>query len=719
MYRFIFVFVCFWQGILCLAKNTTCPWDKYAKSIIDKMTVEEKISQLMNDASGIERLNILPYNWWNEALHGVARNGKATVFPQPINLASTFNCELLYEIGTAISDEARAKFNVAQKMGVHEMYAGLTFWSPNVNIFRDPRWGRGMETYGEDPYLSGCLGVKFVRGLQGENDHFLKSAACAKHFAVHSGPEALRHEFDAVVTDKDLFETYLPAFEALVKEGHVEAVMGAYNRVNGLSASAHPKLLIDILRGKWGFEGHVVSDCGAVTDIFAGHKLVDTEAEAAALAIKSGLNLECGSSFESLKEALDRGLLAEPDIDKALLPLIITRLKLGLIKSPYKNPYMEISDTVVCSNRHKFLALKAAEQGIVLLSNKNNTLPLRQDIKTLYVTGPFATDANVLLGNYYGVSSNLSTYLEGIASKVSLGTRLTFKPGILSVMPNVNPIDWASGESYGAEATIVFLGESNCTEGEEGDAIASSFKGDRPNLALPIHQIEYLRKLRKGKSKIITVVNCGGPFDVREIEELSDAIIWAGYPGQEGGDAVANILFGKVSPSGKLPVTFPTSVNVLPDFTDYSMKGRTYRYQKRGIAFPFGYGLTYSSVEYKNLEVLNLDQIGKKTVTLKIQITNKGNFGIEDTPQLYLVTPNAGIDMPSSSLIGFKKVALLPGETKEVLFEIKPYQLLMVNNNGEKELLRGEYQLIVSEAAPCKRSDELKLQKQVISFCIN
>lgn len=719
MYRYILLFYCFWQGILCLAQNTTYQWDKYAKSIINQMTIEEKISQLMNETPGIERLNILPYNWWNEALHGVARNGKSTVFPQPISLASTFNRELLHEISQAISDEARAKFNVAQKMGVYEMYAGLTFWSPNVNIFRDPRWGRGMETYGEDPYLSGCLGVEFVRGLQGDNESFLKTAACAKHFAVHSGPEALRHEFDATVTDKDLFETYLPAFEALVKEGHVEAVMGAYNRVNGFSASAHPRLLIDILRNKWGFKGHVVSDCGAVTDIFSGHKLVKTEAEAAALAIKSGLNLECGSSFDSLKEALDKGLLSEEDIDKALLPLIITRLKLGLIRSPYRNPYMEISDTVVCSNKHRALALKAAEQGIVLLTNKNNVLPLKTDIKTLYVTGPFATEANVLLGNYYGIPSNLSTYLQGISSKVSLGTRLTFKPGILSTTPNINPIDWASGESYGAEATVVFLGESNCTEGEEGDAIASSFKGDRPTLALPQHQIEYLRRLRKGNSKVITVVSCGGPFDIREIEKLSDAIIWVGYPGQEGGDALANILFGKVSPSGKLPVTFPISTDVLPDFKDYSMKGRTYKYQKEGIAFPFGYGLTYSLVEYSNLEIPNLNQIAKKSVTLKVQIKNKGKYRIDDTPQLYLVSPRAGIDMPLSSLIGFTKISLSPGEIKEVSFEINPHQLLMVNNKGEKELLKGEYKLIVSEGAPCKRSNELKLQNQSISFYIN
>lgn len=694
-------------------------WEKQAQELISQMTIEEKISQMMNDAGGIERLGILPYNWWNEALHGVARNGKATLFPQPINMASTFDSELVYQVASAISDEARAKFNVAQRMKVYEQYAGLTFWSPNVNIFRDPRWGRGMETYGEDPFLAGQMGLAFVRGLQGDDPNHLKAAACAKHYAVHSGPEASRHQFDAKVSDKDLFETYLPAFEILVKEGQVEAVMGAYNRVNGVSASAHPRLLNEILRDQWGFKGHVVSDCGAVSDIFWGHKSVKSEAEAAAVAIKSGLNLECGSSFRTLKEALEQGLVTEKDIDKALIPLMITRLKLGLFDDPSQSPYGNMPDSVVCCSKHQQLALKAAEHSIVMLSNKDCVLPLKKEVKTLYVTGPLATEANVLLGNYYSIPANLSTYLEAISDKASIGTRLQFIPGILATTPNVNPIDWATGASRTSDVTIVFLGESNCTEGEEGEAIASSTKGDRLTLSLAEHQMDYLRRLRKGnKNKIITVVSCGGPFDVREVCELSDAVLWVGYPGQEGGSALANVLFGDVSPSGHLPVTFPESEKVLPDFSDYSMKGRTYRYQKEGIAFPFGYGLTYSQVAYADLSVNHLKDMGKKEVSVSVLLTNTGSYEVEEVPQVYISTPRAGVDMPLNTLVAFQRVPLKSKESKRITFTLSPEQLKMVNDKGKKELLKGNYQLTVSSAAPSGRDEVLHIQKQQLSFVV-
>lgn len=688
-----------------------------AYELIGRMSTEEKISQLMNESSGIDRLGILPYNWWNEALHGVARNGKATVFPQPITLACTFDPRLLERIGDAVSDEARAKFHAAQRMKVYEMYAGLTFWSPNVNIFRDPRWGRGMETYGEDPYLTSELGVSYVRGMQGSDPVYLKTAACAKHYAVHSGPEALRHEFDAVVTDKELYETYLPAFEALVKRGKVEAVMGAYNRVNGKSASAHPRLF-RILREDWGFEGHIVSDCGAVRDIFSGHRSVPTEEEAAALAIKSGLNLECGNSFRTLKKALERGLLTDSDLDQALLPLILTKMKLGLFDGD--SPYSRISSDVICCPEHRALALESAEKGIVLLQNRGHVLPLKKDLRTLYVTGPFATDGNVLLGNYYGVPVHLSTYLEAISSEVSAGTRLMYKPGILATVANSNPIDWATGDAFQSEATIVFLGESNCSEGEEGDAIASSTKGDRLSLSLPEHQLAYLRKISTGnRNKIITVVNCGGPFDAREICELSDAVVWVGYPGQEGGNALANILFGDVSPSGRLPVTFPTSVDVLPDFSDYSMRGRTYRYQRDGILFPFGYGLSYSSVTYSGLQLSNRKDLGRKSVTLSVRLKNTGRYPVEEVAQVYLKTPRAGEDMPLSSLVSFERVFLSAGEEKVVSFEITPDRLKMVGADGRKVLLTGKYQLLVSQAAPGERSHELGIQLQSIEFFIN
>lgn len=712
----VFAFSCI--NVFCLYSQTNSyDWTNEAQSLINKMTAEEKISQLTNESEGIERLGILPYNWWNEALHGVARGGKATVFPQPINLASTFNPDLIFNIASAIGDEARAKFNTAQKMKVYGRDSGLTFWSPNVNIFRDPRWGRGMETYGEDPYLTGEMGKAFVEGLQGDNPKYLKAAACAKHYAVHSGPEALRHEFDAVVSDKDLFETYLPAFEKLVKEAGVEAVMGAYNRVNGFSASAHPRLLIDILRNTWGFKGHVVSDCDAVTDIFRNHKIVNTEAEAAALALKNGLNLECGSSFKTLKEALERGLVTEKDLDKALLPLVITKLKLGLLDSNNDCPYSNISDTVVCSKENSELALKAAEQGMVLLKNDSNTLPMSDNGKSIYVTGPFAADVNVILGNYYGIPSKAITYLQGISDAVSIGTRITYKPGIMPTCVNKNPIDWTTGEAKWFDYVIVCLGESNLTEGEEGDAIASESKGDRPDLALPEHQIEFLRKIRKDSyTKIITVVSCGSAFETKEICELSDAVIWSGYPGQEAGTALANILFGKISPSGRLPITFPESEDVLPDFEDYSMKGRTYRYQSEGIAYPFGYGLTYSKVVYENPLIDNKKMIGKKNVGVSFTIKNTGKYMIEDVPQLYLSTPGAGINMPLNSLIGFKRISLQPNESKKISFSISPEMLKMVDETGKKVLLKGNYKLTISGCAPGKRSDELGVQKLVLEF---
>lgn len=711
----VFILLLFNLSIL-LAENTIYNWNNKAVSIINKMTVDEKISQLMNDSKGVGRLGILPYNWWNEALHGVARNGKATVFPQPINLACTFNPELVLDIASAIGDEARAKFNKSQDMKVYGIYAGLTFWSPNVNIFRDPRWGRGMETYGEDPFLAGEMGKAFVNGLQGNNHKYLKTAACAKHFAVHSGPEALRHEFDAVVSDKDLFETYLPAFEKLVKEAKVEAIMGAYNRVNGFSASAHPRLLIEILRENWGFKGHVVSDCGAVTDIFKNHKIVKTEAEASALAIKNGLNLECGSSFNSLKEAYNRGLINESDINQALLPLVITKLKLGLIGNSEDNPYNNISEDVVCSQKHTDLALKAAEQSMVLLHN-NGVLPINDKSKSIYLTGPFAADANVLLGNYYGIPSRVVTYLQGISDAVSIGTKINYKPGILATTKNNNPIDSTTGEAKSSDIVIVFLGESNWTEGEECDAIASESKGDRPDLSLPNHQIEFLKKIRKdNKNKIITIVSCGSPFETREICKLSDAVIWSGYPGQEAGVALANILFGKVSPSGKLAITFPESEDVLPDFKDYSMKGRTYRYQTDGIAYPFGYGLTYSKVDYEKPVIENINQIGKKDVKISFVVKNVGKYIVEDVPQLYLSTPSAGINMPLSTLIGFKRVKLKPNESQKIEFIISPQMLQMINKKGKKVLLRGDYKFIVANCAPGKKSEELGIHKQVIEF---
>ena len=528
-----------------------------AKRIISQLTLDEKISQLTQDAKGIDRLGIKPYYWLNEALHGVGRDGRATVFPQPINLGATFDPKIVRQIGDAIATEGRAKFIVAQRQKNYSMYAGLTFWAPNVNIFRDPRWGRGMETYGEDPFLTGTLGTAFVKGMQGDDPFYLKAAACGKHFAVHSGPERTRHTANVEPTKRDLYETYLPAFKMLVQQGKVESIMGAYQRLYGESCSGSKYLLTDILRKDWGFKGHVVSDCGAVTDMYEGHKLVKSEAEAVAFAIKAGLNLECGNSMRTMKDAIQQKLITEKDLDKALLPLMMTRLKLGILQPDVSCPYNEFPESVIGCEANRKIAEQAAEESMVLLKN-NGVLPIAKDIRTLFVTGPGATDAYYLMGNYFGLSNRYSTYLEGIVGKVSNGTSVNYKQGFMQVFKNLNDVNWSVSESRGAEVSILIMGNSGNTEGEEGDAIASADRGDRVNLRLPDSQMEYLREVSKDRAnKLVVVLTGGSPIDVKEITELADAVVMAWYPGQEGGVALANLLFGDANFSGRLPVTLP------------------------------------------------------------------------------------------------------------------------------------------------------------------
>ncbi len=565
------------------------------------MTLEEKISQMTHDAAPIERLGVPEYNWWNEALHGVARNGRATVFPQPIGLAATFDRELIHRIYTATSDEGRAKFQIAQEMENYAQYAGLTFWTPNVNIFRDPRWGRGMETYGEDPYLTSQLGMEVVKGLQGDDPRYLKSGACAKHFAVHSGPESLRHEFDAIVNRKDLYETYLPAFKALVTETNVESVMGAYNRVNGEPACASELLLNDILIKEWGFEGHILSDCWAIVDFHAGHKVTADVAESAAMALNHGVSLNCGNSYPALREALDRGLITEATIDDRLANLFITRFELGLFDPPSYNPYNDIPEKVINSDEHSEIAYEAAVKSLVLLKN-NGALPLKNDIRTLYVVGPQANNSEVLLGNYYGMSKNLVNVLEGITSRVSSGTTINYKQGVLDYRNNVNPMDWTTGEAKAADACIAVMGISSLLEGEEGESIASPDKGDRLDLNMPANQVAFLKTIKENNNNpLIVVITGGSPMTIPEVEELADAILWIWYPGQEGGNAVADVIFGNKVPSGKLPLTFPESVDQLPAYEDYSMVERTYRYMSAKPLYPFGYGLSYTDFRFNDL----------------------------------------------------------------------------------------------------------------------
>jgi beta-glucosidase len=677
--------------------------EQEARDIIAQMTLEEKFSQMMNDAPGIQRLGIEPYDWWNEALHGVGRAGRATVFPQPIGLAATFHPALMEQIGDAIAMEARAKYEIARKNGNHARYTGLTFWSPNVNIFRDPRWGRGMETWGEDPLLTGLMGAAFVRGMQGGDPVYLKVAACGKHFAVHSGPEMTRHTANVEPSQRDLWETYLPAFRMLVQDAKVEIVMGAYNRVYKESATGSKFLLTDVLRKQWGFKGHIVSDCDAVEDIWKGHGIVKTAAEACAVAIKAGLNIECGTTFKALQEALDLGLLTEADIDQALMPLLMTRLKLGIIHPDPDCPYNHVDAGVIASPDHISLARQAARESMVLLKN-NGVLPIDKHIHTLFVTGAGAADAFWLMGNYYGISDRYSTYLEGIVSKVSDGTAVNYRPGVLESAPTRNTINWALDEAAVAEKTIVVMGNNGNLEGEEGEAIDSE-RGDRTDIRIPESQMNYLRQIRKRKKQgVIVVLTGGSPMDVREVAELADAVVMAWYPGQEGGVALADLLFGDVNFSGRLPVTFPADGDKLPAFDDYSMQNRTYKYMSDNIFYPFGYGLSYGLLKYKALKVRADRNSGAQ---LTVTIENTSAWEIVETVQTYVSAPGAGTTAPLQQLAAFQHVTLAPRQTVDVTLHIAPERLMTVGEDGLCRLLKGEYTFTVGGAAPSERTAAL------------
>lgn len=706
-------------GVLCFSAkaqdtlaflNPSLPTDVRIRDLLQRMTLEEKVSQMQNASPAIPRLHIPAYNWWSEALHGVARSGVATIFPEPIGLAATFDDSLEYEIATAISDEARAMFNAAASKGRYEQYGGLTFWTPNINIFRDPRWGRGQETYGEDPYLTGRMATAFIRGMQGNDPRYLKTAACAKHYVVHSGPEGLRHQFDAQASLHDLYDTYLPAFHAAVKAG-VEAVMCAYNSTNGQPCCANTYLLDTVLRKDWGFRGHIVSDCGAISDIYAGHHYVNSEAAAAAIAVKRGVNLDCGNEYALLPEAIRRGLLTEADIDSALVPLLRTRFKLGLFDPPAYNPYNAISPAVINNTAHRQLARRAAAESIVLLKNKG-VLPLRNDLPKYFVTGPNATNLDVLIGNYYGVNPHMVTILEGLAGAIAPGSQLQYKPGCLLAWPNANPVDWTTGEARSADVTFVVLGLSGLLEGEEGDAIASPDRGDRATYDLPANQIAFLRKLRENNSKpIVAIITGGSPVNLAPVDSLADAVLMVWYPGEEGGNAVADVIFGKTSPAGKLPVTFPKSYSQLPPFDDYNMQGRTYRYMTAEPLYPFGYGLTYGKFEFAHGRLQQQDSV----LHISVEVSNKGSHAAADVVQLYVTPPQGKKDfpVPRYMLRDFRRIQLQPGQTELVSFDLPLQALQVVDAQGRKVWLKGMYEINLGESLPDARSQQLGMARPV------
>ncbi len=831
--------------------NPSLPLDARADDLVARMTLEEKIGQMLYEAPAIERLGIPEYNWWNECLHGVGRAGIATVFPQAIGLAATWDDDLVRRIGTAISDEARAKYSDWQRRGRRQIYTGLTFWTPNINIFRDPRWGRGQETYGEDPYLTGRMGLALVRGLQGDDARCLKTAACAKHYAVHSGPEPDRHGFNTVVDERDLRETYLPAFETLVREGRVESVMGAYNRTNGEACCASPTLLEKILRTEWGFDGHVVSDCGAIDDIWRFHGLARNREEAAALAVKNGCELNCGETYGSLLIAHRKGLIDEATLDRAVWRLFRTRLRLGMFDPPAQTPYATLPYEVVNCPAHRDLALQAARQSIVLLKN-DGLLPLSKEVGSLAVIGPNADDLMALLGNYNGTPAQAVTPLEGIRRAVSPRTAIYTAKGCpiadgvpnLSVIPseflrpvtsdgpqhgltaayfptsqlegspaftrldpevdfiwkNTTPLGgehggrgrhdpfavrwsgflvppatatyrlgvnghsgyqlyldgellveyhgvhhalrrtkevqleagrlyriqldytndgidpsaqlvWAAagrdeaGEALEAAAqadvVILCLGLSPYVEGEEMPVEVEGFVGgDRTDIALPAAQQRLLERIHALGKPVVLVLLGGSAIAVPWADAHVPAILQAWYPGEAGGTALADVLFGDHNPSGRLPVTVYKSIADLPPFGDYAMANRTYRYFRGEPLYAFGHGLSYTTFAYAHLRLSRTTISADESLTVQADVTNTGQRAGDEVVQLYLSYPPTSPRNPIRQLRGFQRVGLAPGETKTVSFTLAPRDLALVNDAGQRSVEAGEYRVSVGRRQP-------------------
>ena len=686
---------------------------KRAKEIVAQMTLEEKMDQMLYESPAIERLNMPEYNWWNEALHGVARAGDATVFPQAIGLGATFDEELVERVADVVSTEGRAKFHEFQKNGDRGIYKGLTYWAPNVNIFRDPRWGRGHETYGEDPFLTGKLGCAYVKGLQGNDPDHLKAAACAKHFAVHSGPEEDRHYFDAQVSDQDLYDTYLYAFKRLVQDAKVEAVMGAYNRVNGEPACGNKRLLKDILRKDWGFEGHVVSDCWAILDFHEHHKVTETVQKSAAMAVNNGCDLNCGTAFHHLMKAYEEGLVTEESINEAVERLIEVRIRLGML-SENPSPYDDIPYEVVECPEHVKLANEASRKSIVLLKN-DGLLPLdKNKYKSIAVIGPNSNSRPALVGNYEGISSCYITPLEGIQQYVGDAMRVYHADGTHLYKDRIHVLgkakdSFAEAKTAASHADVVVmcLGLDATIEGEEGDAGNEFGSGDKKGLKLPGLQQELLEEVTALGKPVILLILAGSAMDVSWADEHVNAIVDCWYPGARGGKAIAEMLFGEYSPSGKLPVTFYASDEDLPDFKDYSMENRTYRYFKGTPLYSFGYGLSYNKVSYQAAELdHDKGQIGDSFV-LSTEVTNQGQLEQLETVQVYVKDMEASCRIPNWQLRGIKKVKLMPGESKRVEFILKERDFAIINNEGKCVVEPGLFQVSIGGHQPDAQSNKL------------
>lgn len=685
--------------------DTSLPMPERVQDLLSRLTLEEKVAMMNHPTQGVPRLGIPGYNFWSEALHGVARNGRATVFPQAIGMAATWDKELIHQIATAISDEGRAKYHEAlRRNGYTDQYQGLTFWSPNVNIFRDPRWGRGQETWGEDPLLTGEMAAEFVKGLQGDHPRYLKAAACAKHYAVHSGPENGRHTFNAIVSKHDLYDTYLPAFKKLVTEAKVEAVMGAYNRTLDEPCNGSKLLLEDILRGEWGFEGHVVSDCGALSDFHLNHKVTNDAAETVALALKRGCDMGCDHVYSEIPEAIARGLITETDVDRALARTLGTRFKLGMFDPAEDVPFTSICMDVVACDAHRQLAYRAAAESVVLLKNKDNLLPIKPSTRKIFVTGPTATSMEVLLGNYYGFNNQMITLLEGITGRIPEGMGMEYHPGTPLTHPRAIERSWAPYMAQSADVSIVCVGFTPQLEGEEGESLLTPLNGDRDSISLPTSQVNYIKELAIHGAKIVLVVTGGSPIALGEVMDSVDAILFVWYPGMEGGRAVADVLFGDVAPAGRLPVTFPHSLDQLPAFDDYSMAGRTYRYMAAGPLYPFGFGLSYTAFAYRDLQITSPASSGfEATVTIE----NTGAVAADEVVQFYLSALDSKLPAPLSQLIGFQRIHLEPGQSRIVTITVKPEMLMLFDENGRQVFQPGKFRLIAGSCSPGARGPAL------------
>ncbi|MEA2174022.1 MAG: beta-glucosidase [Blastocatellia bacterium] len=820
--------------------------EQRASDLVSRMTLEEKVSQMMSKSAAIERLGIPAYDWWNEALHGVAYAGTATVFPQAIGMGATWDADLVGDVASVISDEARAKYNEAISRDFRKRFYGLTFWSPNINIFRDPRWGRGQETYGEDPYLTSRLGVAFVRGMQGDDPRYLKTISTPKHYAVHSGPESLRHTFDARPSERDLRETYLAAFRATIVEGKAGSVMCAYNSLNGEPLCASKRMMTDILRDEWGFNGYVVSDCDAIADIYKHHHFSSTEEEGVAAAVKAGTDLTCGNEYKSLIPAVKAGLITEALIDRSVKRLFEARFRLGMFDPPEAVPYSRIRFEENDSAAHRELAAKAARESIVLLKNENNILPLKKDVKSIAVIGPNADSLEVLLGNYNGVPSKWVTPLEGIRHKVSAGTRVldalgtTLTGEIIMPVPSTvlrspddknahglkgqyfnnkdlqgepvatrldaevnfdwftnspvpqvpvdnfsvrwtgqlvpdvsgtyqlgaraddgvrvyfedkllvdnwrdgsaktvtTPVELEAGRVYKirveyydryasataklvwappqiasrlreeaiakaqeADVVVMALGLAPSLEGEEMDIKVKGFSGgDRTDLSLPEAQEDLLKAVYATGKPVVLVLLSGSALAVNWEQEHLAAIVQAWYPGEEGGTAIADVLFGDYNPAGRLPVTFYKSVDQLPPFNDYNMEGKTYRYFKGEPLYPFGYGLSYTRFKYANLRLSTKTMRPNENLQISVDVQNTGARGGDEVAQLYLTDVAANAPVPVRALRGIRRIYLKPGEKKRLTFTLAPRDLTLIDNNGKRVLEPGEFRISVGGKQP-------------------